>query len=86
MAIKFKGLSIIQNGVRSIELYDGEGVEICNSVQSLIKVLSYYDAHSELPHTSDIRDALMAEAIEEDDDWFLAGKTWEEHYNGDDNA
>ena len=63
MAIKFKGLSIIQNGVR-IELWDGTGVEICNSVQSLIKVLSYYDAYSELPHTTDIR-----ESMEEEEDY-----------------
>ena len=61
MAIKFKGLSIIQSSGGRIELWDGDGVEICNSVQSLIKVLSYYDAYSELPHTTDIREALEEE-------------------------
>ena len=64
MAIKFKRLSIIQRDGRRIEFYDREGVEICNSVQRLIKVLSYYDAYSELPHTSDIR-----ESMEEEEDY-----------------
>lgn len=64
MAIKFKGLSIIQSDGGRIELWDGDGVEICNSVQSLIKVLSYYDAYSELPSTTDIR-----ESMEEEEDY-----------------
>jgi len=64
--IKFKGLSMIQARGRRIELYDGEGVEYCNSIQRLISVLKYYDDYGELPNTSDIRDALMAEAMEED--------------------
>tara|TARA_S200002703_G_scaffold100558_1_gene86920 strand:- start:393 stop:590 length:198 start_codon:yes stop_codon:yes gene_type:complete len=61
MAIKFKGLSIIQSDGGRIELWDGDGVEICNSVQSLIKVLSYYDDYSELPSTTDIRESMEEE-------------------------
>ena len=64
--IKFKGLSIIPARGNRIELYDGEGVELCNSINRLIFVLKYYDDYGELPSTSDIRDALMAEAMEED--------------------
>ena len=66
MAIKFKGLSIIQRDGGRIELWDGDGVEICNSVHNLIAVLQHYNSHGELPDTTKFR-----EAMEEDYDWFL---------------
>ena len=54
--IKFKGLSMIQARGRRIELYDGEEVEYCNSIQRLIFVLKYYDDYGELPITARMRE------------------------------
>jgi len=59
--IKFKGLSIIPARGNRIELYDGEGVEFCNSINRLIFVLKYYDDYGELPSTTNIREALQEE-------------------------
>lgn len=61
MAIKFKGLSIIQSDGGRIELWDGDGVEICNSVQGLINSLKYYDDYGELSCTTNIREAVQGE-------------------------
>lgn len=58
MAIKFKGLSMIPASDGRIELYDGEGVEFCNSINSLINVLKHYNSHGELPDTTQMREAM----------------------------
>lgn len=63
--IKFKGLSMIQARGRRIELYDGEEVEFCNSIQRLISVLKYYDDYGELPITATMREERQREEEEE---------------------
>jgi hypothetical protein len=62
--IKFKGLSIIPARGNRIELYDGEEVEYCNSINRLIAVLQHYDSHGVLPITTKMR-----EEREEEEDY-----------------
>ena len=62
--IKFKGLSMIQARGRRIELFDGEEVEYCNSINRLIAVLQHYNSHGELPITT-----TMREEREEEEDY-----------------